>query len=125
MSSRESLTISLPAGRKARADEPLPENRQWNCPRSAPTHPAPPAPARPPAEAEVRKAAEAFEAAFLAEMLKIQRRQRQPEGFGGGAGEEAFASFLTQEYARLLAERGGIGLAEQVFEILKQRTRGA
>ena len=48
-----------------------------------------------------------------------------PESFGGGAGEEAFASLLTDEYARLLAERGGIGLAEQVFELLKQRTRDA
>ena len=45
--------------------------------------------------------------------------------FGGGAGEEAFASLLTDEYARLLAERGGIGLAEQVFELLKERSRGA
>jgi Rod binding domain-containing protein len=45
-----------------------------------------------------------------------------PSSFGGGAGEEAFSSLLTEEYARLLAERGGIGLAEQVFEALKQRT---
>ena len=36
-------------------------------------------------------------------------------------GEEAFASFLTEEYARLLAERGGIGIAEQVFGLLQQR----
>ena len=84
-----------------------------------------PAPTRPPAEAAARKAAEAFEAAFLAEMLKISGLNAMPEGFGGGAGEEAFASLLTDEYARLLGERGGIGLAEQVFELLKQRTRDA
>jgi Rod binding domain-containing protein len=77
------------------------------------------------AEAQVRKAAEAFEASFLAEMLKHSGVNAMPSGFGGGAGEEAFASFLTQEYARLIAERGGIGLAEQVFEMLKRRTSGA
>jgi Rod binding domain-containing protein len=77
--------------------------------------PAPPA-------AAARRAAEAFEAAFLAEMLKYTGLNATSESFGGGAGEEAFASFLTEEYARLLAGRGGIGLAEQVFELLKQRT---
>ena len=76
------------------------------------------------AEAEVRKAAQAFEASFLAEMLKHSGVNAAPSGFGGGAGEEAFASFLTQEYARMIAERGGVGLAEQVFEMLKQRTGG-
>jgi len=74
-----------------------------------------------PSEAATRAAAEAFEAAFLAEMLKYTGINSQPDGFGGGEGEDAFSSFLTEEYARLMAARGGIGLAEQVFEILKQR----
>jgi flagellar protein FlgJ len=73
-------------------------------------------------ERQARAAAEAFEAAFLAEMLKYSGINAMPSGFGGGAGEEAFASFLTEEYARLLAERGGIGIAEQVFGLLQQRT---
>jgi Rod binding domain-containing protein len=76
-----------------------------------------------PAEAKARQAAVAFEAAFIAEMLKHSGLNAMPAGFGGGAGEEAFGSLLTDEYARLLAERGGIGIAEQVFELLKQRTR--
>jgi len=67
-------------------------------------------------------AAKAFEATFLAEMLKYSGINAMPSGFGGGAGEEAFSSFLTEEYARLLAERGGIGIAEQVFDLLEQRT---
>lgn len=74
------------------------------------------------ADAAARKASQAFEAAFLGEMLKYTGLNAEPDGFGGGAGEEAFSSLLTDQYARLLAERGGIGLAEQVFEILKQRT---
>jgi Rod binding domain-containing protein len=79
-----------------------------------------PAPAAP--DAKARAAAEAFEAAFLAEVLKHSGLNALPASFGGGAGEEAFASFLTREYARLMSERGGIGLAEQVFEALKQGT---
>ena len=71
-----------------------------------------------------RAAAHAFEAAYLAEMLKHTGVNSLPSGFGGGAGEEAFSSFLTQEYARLMAERGGIGIAEQVFHILKQNGTG-
>jgi len=74
-------------------------------------------------EAAIRTAAESFEATFLAEMLKYTGLNAMPSGLGGGAGEEAFSSLLTGEYARLLSERGGIGLAERVFDILKQRTR--
>jgi peptidoglycan hydrolase FlgJ len=83
--------------------------------------PAGPAPSR--AEQMAHKAATDFEASFLAEMLRYGGLNAMPDGFGGGAGEEAFASLLTDEYARLLAERGGIGLAEQVFEAIKQRIR--
>ncbi len=72
-------------------------------------------------ELAARKAAKAFEASYLAEMLKYSGLNAMPESFGGGAGEEAFSSFLTEEYARLLSERGGIGIAEQVFNVLKQR----
>ena len=79
-------------------------------------------PAAPRAEQAARAAAEAFEASFLAEMLRYSGLNAMPDAFGGGAGEEAFGSLLTDEYARLLAARGGIGLAERVFEILKQRT---
>ena len=76
-------------------------------------------------DAEMRHAAESFEATFLAEMLQHTGLNAMPAGFGGGAGEEAFGSLLTEQYARLLAERGGIGLAERVFEILKQGMRDA
>lgn len=76
-------------------------------------------------DAPMRAAARAFEATFLAEMLKDTGLNRMPtELGGGGAGEEAFSGFLTAEYARLMSERGGIGLAEQIFETLKQKAPG-
>lgn len=77
------------------------------------------------AERAARKTAEAFESAFLAEMLKHTGINRTPDSGGGGAGEEAFASFLTGEYARLIAERGGVGLAEQIFNAIKPKDPAA
>lgn len=83
-----------------------------------------PAPAAAADDAAARATAEAFETTFLAEMLKYTGINKAPEGWGGGAGEEAFASFLTQEYARLLAARGGLGLAEHIFEAIKGKESG-
>lgn len=59
-----------------------------------------------------------LEATFLAEMLKHSGLGETSDSFGGGPGEEQFSSFLTQEHARLFAERGGIGLAESIFRAL-------
>jgi Rod binding domain-containing protein len=82
-------------------------------------------PAIPPQDATARKVAEGFEASFLAEMLKYTGLNAQPDSFGGGAGEAAFGGLLTEEYARLLAARGGVGLAERIFDVIKHRESGA
>lgn len=63
----------------------------------------------------------ALEGAFLAEMLGHAGLGRMPEGFGGGAGEEQFSSFLHQAQADSIARRGGIGLAERIFIALQGR----
>ncbi|PZQ49882.1 MAG: flagellar biosynthesis protein FlgJ [Rhodovulum sulfidophilum] len=80
--------------------------------------------AAPDPDAAARDAAEAFEASFLAEMLKASGLNETSAAFGGGAGEDAFASFLTEQYANKLAERGGAGLAERIFDALKARGAG-
>lgn len=69
----------------------------------------------------LRSAAEGLEAQFLAEMLKSAGLGEARESFGGGAGEAQFASFLRQEQADAMARKGGIGLAESIFEALKRR----
>ncbi|MEO0679190.1 MAG: rod-binding protein [Pseudomonadota bacterium] len=74
-----------------------------------------------PEPGDVRRAAEDFEAAFLAEMLKHTGLGETPEGFGGGSGEDAFGSLLVREQAQLMAERGGIGLADAIEQALLQR----
>jgi Rod binding domain-containing protein len=72
----------------------------------------------------MRRAAAEFEATFLAEMLTAAGLGRTLEGFGGGAGEERFASFLVREQARAMTAAGGIGLSEAIFEAMKERRDG-
>jgi flagellar protein FlgJ len=61
-----------------------------------------------------------MEAAFLAEMLAHSGLGDRQGSFGGGAGEAQFTSFLRQEQARLMAETGGIGLAELIFRTMSE-----
>lgn len=74
-------------------------------------------------DAQLRQKAQSLEAAFLAEMLSFSGLGESPEGFGGGIGEDQFASFLREEQAKMMVARGGIGLAEQIFESLKERAK--
>lgn len=73
-----------------------------------------------PRERLIEKSKE-LEAAFLSEMLAHAGLGAAAESFGGGIGETQFASFLRDEQARALAERGGIGLAEHIFRSLARR----
>lgn len=52
-----------------------------------------------------------LEQAFLEEMLKYCGPKAQQDGFGGGAGENQFQSFLTREHAEMLALRLDLGLS--------------
>jgi len=96
-----------------------------------PTHVSPPqtapdAAGLPPERLQaLRGAAQELETSFLAEMLKHSGVARPPETANGGAGEEAFASFLSDAYARQLADTGGLGLAEHIFRSLVARESGA
>lgn len=79
--------------------------------------------AAPEDKAALRRAATAFEAAFLAEMLAHAGIGAPREGIGGGGeGERMFASFLTREYARGIAETGPLGLADAIEDALAERT---
>lgn len=74
-----------------------------------------------PEEMKLRQAAEELEASFLSEMLKAAGLDGAPPSFGGGMGEAQFASFLRDEQARQMVQAGGIGLAETLFQALKER----
>lgn len=70
-------------------------------------------------------AAQKLEASFLAEMLKSTGLGEMPDAFGGGVGEEQFASFMRQANAEQMVKAGGIGLAQSIFESLKENADGA
>lgn len=73
-------------------------------------------------DAKLRDAAQKMEATFLAEMLKSAGVGAPRETFGGGEGEEHFASFLRDAQAEEMVKAGGIGLAEALFEAMKVRS---
>lgn len=80
--------------------------------------------AQPPSASTLREKSEQLEAAFLAEMLGHAGLGAARENFGGGIGEEQFASFLRQEQAAAIVKRGGIGLAESLFQALTAANHG-
>ncbi len=69
-----------------------------------------------PRQTAMRDAAEKLEASFLSEMLKGAGLGAMSGPFGGGQGEEQFASLMRDEQARMMGEAGGIGLAQQLFQ---------
>ena len=69
-----------------------------------------------------REAAEKLEATFLAEMLKSAGFGEQKSQFGGGIGEDQFASFQRQALAEEMVKSGGIGLAESFYQALVEKT---
>ncbi len=71
-----------------------------------------------PEQSRLLDKARELEAAFLSQMLAHSGLGAPSEGFGGGVGEEQFASFLRDEQARLMVAKGGIGLAEMIFKSL-------
>lgn len=72
-------------------------------------------------ESLLRAKARELEGVFLAEMLRHVGMGKPPESFGGGAGEDQFASFLRDAQARAIVRKGGIGLAEHIFQALRVR----
>ena len=68
----------------------------------------------------LRLAAQELEVSFVAEMLKAAGLGASQGDFGGGAGEDQFASFLVEEHARAFVRAGGVGLTEAIFEALKE-----
>lgn len=80
------------------------------------------APAKP--NDPLMKAARTLEGAFLSEMLKSAGFGEARQAFGGGAGEDQFASMLRDTQAKGLADGGGIGLAEAIYRAMARDGAG-
>jgi peptidoglycan hydrolase FlgJ len=75
-------------------------------------------PATPKADNPLMQKAKELEASFLSEMLGYAGLGGSEDAFGGGIGEEQFASFMREAQAKQMVAHGGIGLAEQLFHSL-------
>jgi len=74
---------------------------------------------------QLRKAAEDFEAVFLAMTLKQMRSTIQKdEMFNGGMGEDVFTEMLDEELAKTTASTGHTGLAQLLFQQLSRQYLG-
>jgi peptidoglycan hydrolase FlgJ len=80
-----------------------------------------PRPAESPREIQLRTKARDLETTFLSEMLSHAGFGDARSSFGGGVGEDQFASFLRNAQATGIVDRGGIGLAEHFFRALMER----
>ena len=77
---------------------------------------------QPTAQAKARQTAEDFEAVFLNTMFQSMFTGIDGEGpFGGSGATGVWRSFLTDEYAKSVAKKGGIGIADQVYRSLMAR----
>jgi peptidoglycan hydrolase FlgJ len=72
----------------------------------------------PKADSALMQKAKELEAGFLSEMLGYAGLGASEGSFGGGIGEEQFASFLRDAQAKQMVAHGGIGLAEQLFHAM-------
>lgn len=72
-----------------------------------------------PREAEARRAAEEFEAIFIAQMMAPMFEGINTDGLGGGGmGEELFRPMLIERYAEALSQTGGVGIADSIVREL-------
>lgn len=69
--------------------------------------------------AKINAAAAEFESHFIEQMLSTMFSTVEPnEELGGGDAEEVYQSLLVNEYGKVLAKSGGIGVADQVKQIM-------
>jgi Rod binding domain-containing protein len=67
---------------------------------------------------KARGAAQEFEAMFLNSMLQQMFSGIGEGPFSGGYAAGVWRSFLTDEYAKSFAKKGGIGIADHVYRFL-------
>jgi len=75
--------------------------------------------AQPRGEAEIRKAAEEFEALFVSQLTSYMFAGLESDGpFGAGPGESIYRNMLSEEFGKAAARAGGFGIADAVYREL-------
>lgn len=68
---------------------------------------------------KIRESAEEFEAFFLSQFLSQMFKGIKTDGpFGGGHGESIYREMQFQEYAKSIANNGGVGIADSIVREL-------
>ncbi|PWC33161.1 rod-binding protein [Azospirillum sp. TSO35-2] len=69
--------------------------------------------------AQLHKSANEFESQFISQMLgPMFEGIGTDETFGGGRGEEMFRPMLVEQFGKQISQRGGLGIANQVYQEL-------
>jgi Rod binding domain-containing protein len=115
MAARADLNTTISAASSARSAYHALSARK---PQTAPTSPA--------AGDKAWQAAQDFEAVFLNSMFNQMFTGIEGEGpFGGSQATGVWRSFLTDEYAKSFARKGGVGIAPHVYQsLLAQQEAG-
>lgn len=70
-------------------------------------------------EKQAAQAGKEFEALFLTQLYNFMFETVEVDSiFGGGHAEKTFRGFLVDEYGKLTAESGGIGIADNIQKML-------
>ena len=71
-------------------------------------------------DAKLREAANEFEAIFIQQMLKSMRKTSlESDLLPKSEGEKIFRSMLDEQYAKLSAKSGSLGLGQMIYQQLK------
>ena len=71
-------------------------------------------------DAKLRETASEFEAIFIQQMLKTMRESSfESDLLPKSEGENMFQSLLDEQYAKLSAKSGSLGLGEMIYQQLK------
>lgn len=66
-------------------------------------------------DTKIDKAAQDFEAVYISQMLTHMWSGIETDGmFGGGHAEDIYRSLLIDEYGKVIAKQGGLGLTDSV-----------
>ena len=82
---------------------------------------------RGPSDQEINETSVAFEAQFISQMLgSMNATVEEDSVMGGGDAEQTYKSFLNNEYGKIIAKSGGIGVSDQVKrEMLRMQEAGS
>lgn len=73
-------------------------------------------------DAALKKACTEFETIFIESVIKAMRKTVPKDGlFSGGFGEDVFQELLDQEIAGQIGGRGGLGIADMLYNQLNAK----